>query len=87
MEDVSGEMVLTNERMLGFSEKGLKRKEVILSFELDIKDIKTINTKKPLVGKEKLVLSVDLGTEKLERMEFEVEDASGWVNAIRSQIK
>ena len=82
--EVKGEMVLTNKRVLG--EKGRLRKEVVPYLDLDLGSIKAVTTSKPMVGKEKVSLSVDLGTGKLETMEFKMDDASEWVSTIRGQI-
>jgi hypothetical protein len=86
-EDVEGEMVLTTQRLVIVGEKGRIRKSVVPLLNLDLKCIKAVGTKKPLVGKEKLLLSMDLGTERLESTEMVVEDALDWDFAISKQIK
>ncbi len=84
--EVKGEMVLTNKRVLVLGEKGRLRKEVVPYLDLELGSIKAVTTSKPLVGKEKMSLSIDLGTGKLETMEFKMDDAPGWVSTIRGQI-
>jgi hypothetical protein len=86
-EDVEGEMVLTTKRLIVIGEKGHIRKSVIPFLNLDLKCIKAVSTKKPLVGKERLLLSMDLGTERLETTEMEVENASEWSSVIRKLIE
>lgn len=86
-EDVEGEMVLTTQRLIIVGEKGRIRKSVIPLLNLDLKCIKAVSIKKPLIGKEKLLLSMDLGTERLETTEMVIENAPDWSVAIREQIK
>jgi len=86
-EEVEGEMVLTTQRLIIVEEKGRIRKSVVPLLNLDLKCIKAVSTKKPLVGKEKLLLSMDIGTERLESTEMVVEDALDWDFAISKQIK
>jgi hypothetical protein len=82
-----GEMVLTTQRLIIVGEKGRIRKSTVPLLNLDLKCIKAVSTKKPLVGKEKLLLSVDLGTKRLANIEMVVEDALDWDFAISKQIK
>jgi hypothetical protein len=86
-EDVEGELVLTMQRLIIVEEKGRIRKSVVPLLNLDLKCIEAVSTKKPLVGKEKLLLSMDLGTERLENTEMVVEDPLDWDFAISKQIK
>jgi len=86
-EDVKGEMVLTTQRLIIVGEKGRIRKSVVPLLNLDLKCIKAVSTKKPLMGKEKLLLSMDLATGKLESTEMVIDNAPDWVAAIRDQIK
>jgi hypothetical protein len=86
-EDVKGEMVLTTQRLIIVGEKGRIRKSVVPLLNLDLKCVKAVSTKKPLIGKEKLLLSMDLATGKLESTEMVIDNAPDWVAAIRDQIK
>ena len=77
-EDVDGEIVLTSSRLLVFAKKGRIKKEIV-NWELKVVGV---TVKKPRFGKEKLVLTLELGTPKAETTELEVENPSEWRNAI-----
>lgn len=77
-EDVDGEIVLTSSRLLVFAKKGRIKKEIV-NWELKVIGV---TVKKPRLGKEKLVLTLELGTPKAEATELEVENPSEWRNAI-----
>ncbi len=82
---VKGEMVLTNNRLIIVGERGRLRKKVMPFLDLDLRCLKAVSTSKQLIGKQKLSLSIDIGTGKLESMELKLEDASSWTAAIRGQ--
>jgi len=77
-EDVDGEIVLTSSRLLAFAKKGRIKKEIV-NWELKVVGV---TVKKSRFGKEKLVLTLELGTPKAETTELEVENPSEWRNAI-----
>jgi hypothetical protein len=85
-DDVDGELVLTDHRLVVVGERGHMKKQIIPFLDLELEKVTAVSTAKPLVGKEKLILSLNLGTDKPEQTEFEVNEATGWVSAIRSQI-
>jgi hypothetical protein len=85
-EDVDGELVLTNQRLFVIGERGHMRKEVVPFLDLDLGKVTAISTAKGLMGKEKLLVSLDLGTAKPEKTEFDVKEPASWVGSIRSQI-
>ncbi len=85
-EKIKGEMVLTTNRLLIVGERGRLRRKVMTFLNLDLRCIEAVSTSKRLIGKQKLSLSTDILTGKLETMEFNLEDASSWVAAIRGQI-
>ena len=85
-EDVDGELVLTNQRLFVIGEIGHMRKEVVHFLDLPLGKVTAISTDKGLMGKEKLLLSLDLGAAKPEKTEFDVEDPANWVASMRGQI-
>jgi hypothetical protein len=85
-EDVDGELALTNQRLIVIGERGRMRKEIIPVLELNLGKITAISTSKGITGEEKLLLSLDLGTEKPEKTDFDVKEASSWVTSIRGQL-
>lgn len=85
-EDVDGELVLTNQRLFVIGERGHMRKEVVPLLDLPLGKVTAISTAKGLMGKEKLLLSLDLGAAKPEKTEFDVEDPASWTASIRGQI-
>jgi hypothetical protein len=85
-EDVDGELVLTNQRLFVIGEKGRMRKDVIPFLDLELAKVTAVCTAKGLMGKEKLLMSLDLGTGKPERTEFDVDEPINWVTSIRGQI-
>ena len=89
-EDVKGEIVLTNGRLIIVGKRGRIRKEVVPFLDFDLKNVIAVSTKKPLMGKEKLLVSMNLETGRPEKMELLIipsEETSEWVSAIRSQLK
>jgi len=85
-EDVDGELVLTNRRLVVVGERGRMRKEIIPFLDLELEKVTAVSTVKGLMGKEKLLISLDLGTEKPEKTEFDVDEPINWVTSIRGQI-
>lgn len=84
-QDVKGELVLTSKRLIVVGEKGRIRKQLIPFLDMDLSCVKAVSIIKPLVGKEKLLVSVDVDTPKPEKMEIKVDDPSAWATAIKEQ--
>ena len=85
-EEIDGELVLTNRRLVVVGERGRMRKEIIPFLDLELEKVTAVSTVKGLMGKEKLLVSLNLGTEKPEKTEFDVDEPINWVTSIRGQI-
>ena len=85
-QDANGDLVLTNNRLVVIGEKGRFRKEAFPAMDLELSRLAAVSMTKPLVGKAKLLITINLGTPKPEKTEFEVDDLAGWVAAIRAQL-
>jgi hypothetical protein len=78
--DVSGELILTNQRALVLANEGLVRKNVAV---YNLGEIVGASVKKPMIGVPKLELILKFGNPKTEKTELEVDDAEEWGKAIR----
>lgn len=85
-ENVQGEMVLTNKRLIIVGKKGMLKKEIVPRLELGLDKIRAVNTVKRVMGAEKLQVSAQIGADRLEKMEFKLEDPVAWTTSIRDQI-
>jgi hypothetical protein len=85
-QEVNGELVLTNNRLVVIGEKGHFRKEAFPAMDLELSKLAAVSTVKPLVGKAKLILTLNLGTPKPEKTEFDVDDPTSWAAGIHAQL-
>lgn len=85
-KNIKGEMVLTNKRFFVISEKERKGEKIIPSWTFEVNEIVAVSTKKPIIGKEKLLLTVII-TEELETLTFEVGAASKWAHALKDLME
>ena len=80
----NGELVLTNNRLIAVGKLGLIKKNTIPFMDLELQKIQAVNTEKPFIGKEALVIS--LNTEPPGKAYFEVENPAEWVKTIKEQL-
>lgn len=81
-KEISGELVLTNRRAIALNKEGTIRKKII-TYEFGI--VGAI-VKKPLLGKEKLDILLNVGKPQSERTELEVDNPIQWVNKIKEVV-
>jgi hypothetical protein len=77
-KDIAGELFLTNQRGIALSKQG-----TIEMYELKIRGAAV---KKPLIGKEKLELLLDVGESQTQGTEFDVEAPTEWKDKIMNVI-